>query len=65
MKPERRNTMRYWKIVSSMGIIMGTYPGNTHQEALDAMAQDAGYLDAYDAAASAGGFEGTIEEVEK
>ena len=42
---------------------MGTYTAETPAEALDAMAQDAGYADAADAADVAGPFEGTVTDV--
>jgi hypothetical protein len=38
-----------WKIVSSSGVELGTYPGATKRAALDAMARDAGYRSQLDA----------------
>lgn len=37
--------MARWTIESSAGVYMGRYDGETEREALDAYAQDAGYVD--------------------
>ena len=42
---------------------LGTYEAETAEEALDAMARDAGYRNAAEAAEVAGPFEGVVEEV--
>ncbi len=43
---------------------MGTYTAETPAEALDAMAQDAGYASQADAAAQGMAFTGTVEVVD-
>lgn len=58
-------TNKTFRIVSSAGVDMGTYTAETPAEALDSMAQDAGYADAADAADVAGPFDGTVEVVEE
>ncbi len=55
-------TNKTYRIVSSAGVDMGTYTAATTEEALDAMARDAGYAGAAEAAEVAGPFEGTVEE---
>jgi hypothetical protein len=55
--------MTTYRITSSAGQDMGTYEAASAAEALDKMAQDAGYTDAADAASVAGPFDGTVEEV--
>jgi len=40
-----------YRIVSSAGVELGTYEGETEREALDAMARDAGYASQADAEA--------------
>lgn len=57
--------MTTFQIISSAGQDMGTYTAATPAEALDAMAQDAGYADAADAADVAGPFEGTVRGIEE
>lgn len=56
--------MKSYKITSSAGIEMGTYEGEMVADALDAMARDAGYASAADAAATTGDFDGTVTEIE-
>jgi hypothetical protein len=55
--------MSYFQIISSAGVDMGIYEGTSPDDALDAMARDAGYRDAADAAEVVGPFEGTVVEV--
>lgn len=52
-------------LISSAGVDMGIYEGETEADALDAMALDAGYRDQAHAAEVAGPFEGTVAEVER
>ena len=57
-------TTKTFRIISSAGQDMGTYTAETPAEALDAMARDAGYASAEEAAEVAGPFEGTVEVVD-
>jgi len=57
-------TNKTFRIVSSAGVDMGQYQGETEAEALDAMAQDAGYASQADAAAQGMAFTGTVEVVD-
>lgn len=43
-----------WTITSSAGVKLGTYLGATAEEALDALARDAGYTSHADACAATG-----------
>ena len=45
----------FFTITSSQGVALGTYPGPTEADALDALARDAGYVEA------AGPFSGSLE----
>lgn len=56
--------MKTFKIISSAGVDMGTYQGDSPAGALDAMARDAGYADQRDATAVAGPFEGVVMRVD-
>lgn len=58
-----RHHMRTYEITSSEGVYFGAYEAETVADALNAMARDAGYRDADDAASQVGAFEGTITEV--
>lgn len=60
-----RHTMTTYQIVSSAGVDFGTYTATTAEEALDAMARDAGYHSAADAAEQIGVFDGSIVEIEE
>jgi hypothetical protein len=62
--PNGETTMTTYQIISSAGVDMGTFEGETEAEALDAMARDAGYRDQAEAAEVAGPFDGTVEAVE-
>jgi hypothetical protein len=55
--------MARFRIVSNAGVDLGTYKANNVAGALDAMARQAGYRDADDAAEQCGAFEGQIEEI--
>jgi len=55
--------MTTFRITSSAGQDLGTYKGETAADALDAMAQDAGYRDQADAAQTVGAFDGKVEVV--
>lgn len=55
--------MKTYQIISSAGVEMGIYHGETESDALEAMAFDAGYESFY-AAETVGKFEGTVKEVE-
>ncbi len=57
--------MTTYQITSAQGQDMGQYEAASPAAALDAMARDAGYRDATDAAEQVGTFEGTIEEREE
>ena len=47
--------MRTYEISNTIGgVILGVYEGETEQDALDAMARDAGYKDAADMEAATG-----------
>lgn len=46
--------MTIWTITSGAGVVLGDYPGETAADALDALARDAGYRDAADAAEASG-----------
>lgn len=54
-----------FRIISSAGMEMGVFEGETREEALEAMARDAGYASLAEATEVAGPFEGTVEEVEE
>ncbi len=55
--------MTTYQITSSAGVEMGLYQGGSPQEALDALAREAGYCGREEAARVAGPFEGTVEVV--
>jgi hypothetical protein len=56
--------MSYFQIISSAGVDMGIYEGASPNDALDAMARDAGYRDAADAAEVTGEwFDGAVAEL--
>lgn len=57
--------MKTYKIVSTDGVELGTYDAETREGALDAMARDAGYRDANDAAEVVGSFAGRVVEVQR
>jgi hypothetical protein len=57
--------MTTYQIISSAGVDMGTFEGETEAEALDALARDAGYRDHEEATEVAGPFDGTVEAVER
>lgn len=52
-----------WRITSGAGVDMGTYPGETEADALDAMARDAGYRDQAHAERVTCAFGGDVTEV--
>lgn len=55
--------MKTYRIISSAGVDLGTYEAGTKEEALDAMARDAGYSSQADAEARGiAPFDGTVEE---
>lgn len=56
-------TIKRYQITSSAGVDMGVYEADSPEDALDAMARNAGYRDQADAAAVAGPFTGTVVEV--
>lgn len=57
--------MSHYRITSSAGVELGIYEGETAEEALDAMARDAGYESEADSVAQGvGAFDGTIEEID-
>lgn len=58
----REDEMKTWKIESKAGVDMGTYRGKTEQDALDAMARDAGYASQAEAEEVLGPFKGTVTE---
>lgn len=45
VKGDKMTMVKRWKIESAAGVEMGVYEGETEQDALDAMARDAGYQD--------------------
>lgn len=55
--------MKTFRIVSSAGVDLGTYPGETEADALDAMARDAGYRDQAHAERVTCAFGGDVTEV--
>ena len=57
--------MAQFRIISEQGFDFGVYEAGSADEALDAMARDAGYASAADAAATVGPFEGTVTEEEE
>lgn len=52
--------MAKWRIVSEAAVEMGIFDGETPDEALDAMARDAGYKDQAEAEALVGPFTGLV-----
>lgn len=55
--------MKTYRVISSMGIDLGTYEAENPNAALDVLARDAGYKNAAEAAEVAGPFNGYVEEV--
>ena len=56
--------MKNYEITNpTSGVNLGTYQGETPEEALDAMARDAGYADAAEAAEVAGKIDLTVTEI--
>lgn len=55
--------MKVFRIVSSAGADLGIFEGATAEEALDAMARDAGYSSLAEATEVAGPFDGTVKEL--
>ncbi len=53
-----------FQIVSSEGVDLGAYLGNTEREALEAMARDTGYSSLEDSELVTGVFEGVFIPVE-
>ena len=53
--------MTTYQITSSAGVDMGIYEATSPEDALDAMARDAGYQSQADAAEQVGSFDGTVE----
>jgi len=53
--------MNTYRIISSCGVHLGDYEGETEEDALDAMSQDAGYDSHAEVVAQFGCFDGTIE----
>jgi hypothetical protein len=57
--------MKYWNIGNKLsGMDLGVYEGDTPEEALDALARDAGYRDYSDALDQIGAKDGELVVVE-
>lgn len=52
--------MSLYRLISSAGLDMGVFEGETEAEALDAMARDAGYRDQAEASEVAGPWDGRV-----